>query len=54
MRPDLRDVEHSREGGRLWLLVIVFTVMGLALLTTAVSRSLAASADLMSQTQVRR
>lgn len=41
----------SREAGRVWLLVIAMSFLGLALVSVAVSRSFAASAHMLSAQQ---
>jgi hypothetical protein len=42
-------VQPSREGGRVWLLVVILSLLGLTFLGLAVSDSLAASARLIAR-----
>ena len=46
---DGRPVEESRDGGRVWLLVVILSLLGLTFLGLAVSDSIAASAKMIAR-----
>jgi hypothetical protein len=48
-RDDSHFVQDSREGGRVWILVVLLTLIWVGILGVAVSRSIATSADMISR-----
>jgi hypothetical protein len=48
-KKDNSPVQPSREGGRVWLLVTILSLLGLTFLGLAVSDSIAASARLIAR-----
>jgi hypothetical protein len=44
-----RSVQPSREGGRVWILVVILSLFGLTFLGLAVSDSISASAKMIAR-----
>jgi hypothetical protein len=49
-RGDSHFVQDSREGGRVWILVVLLSLIWFTIVGVTISRSIATSADMISRT----